>query len=289
MSTERGNVQYARLNKDVDAPNDRHYKVFIIAFFLGIASLFGKHLIDASAIYFKLIYPTYYSNFFMLYPMLIYGCCDLFTLLFIIKYSNYTSFFTRIICGCIISLITLIILPICMNAILKQNLDLSLHFILILYGINGIGGAIITVSIFGLLNFLPKSYIRIAISGQAIGGVIVCGIRAIFKNNEPINHYNHQYRHDKTVYYQHKSKIYFSVGCLVNVLCIILVICLMKYKNKFIEFRLKPYYYNKDKILLTNKYIFNVFRKMYKLCIALFFVTFVTFFMWPSMLVHINS
>ena len=121
-------------------------KVYIISFFLGIASLFGKHLIDASGIYFKIIYPSHYSNYFMLRPILIYCGFDLLTLLLIIKYSNYTSFFCRIMFGCAISLATLLTLPISMNAIFERNIDLSLNLIMILYGINGISGAIITVS-----------------------------------------------------------------------------------------------------------------------------------------------
>ena len=119
----------------------------------------------------------------------------------------------------------------------------------------------------------------------------------MFKRNEPcFNHHSHGCKHEKMAYSQQKSVLYFGCGCIVNVLCIFLIFGLTKYEIPFIEYYLKPYCSKSENcsdsqliISLSNRYIFVVFRKMYKFCLALFCVTFVTFLVWPSMLVHTES
>ncbi|EEF36985.1 equilibrative nucleotide transporter 1 [Ricinus communis] len=191
-------------------PKDSFNLVYIIYFTLGLGYLLPWNAFITAVDYFSAIYPgVSVDRVFAVAYMLVSLCC----LLVIVFYAHKSDAYFRINVGLVLFVLALLIVPV-MDAVyikgrvgLYNGFDVSVGAISLAALADGLaqGGLI------GGAGELPERYMQAVVAGTAGSGVLVSFLRII----------------TKAVYTQDEhglrksANLYFSVGIVVMILCII--------------------------------------------------------------------
>mmetsp|Transcript_58181 Transcript_58181/g.71122 ORF Transcript_58181/g.71122 Transcript_58181/m.71122 type:complete len:448 (+) Transcript_58181:42-1385(+) len=301
------------INKE---PKDRFNVNVLHALILGIGSLLGYNLIISSVDYFLAAFPNHSQLSFLLSPM--HTLPDLLCLTLLIPFGGKFSYTFQIISGFVLTSLLFALVPVFIELCIE---DTAFIYILIVFGIDGVLTSVLTVSVRAYYNYLPKKYVTANVSGQAIAGIVASLLRVLTKLIEPDG--KNGFIQGGRIYFI--SGAIFCLICIISYVWTNSTELVKHYFNKSLYITRKELKIghrhsvinshskhlidvnevinktanNIGSINSVSKEILNcndipvsywdVFLKIKSLLVAVFTIHFVTFLVFPGLLVGLNS
>jgi len=214
-------------------PNDRLYGVWLVVLVVGAGVLYPYNALITAADYFKLEFPGKDMEYLIVWLIMVPA---LFFMVFMLRYGEHLSFTFRIFFSFVLLALLILAVP-----FVCDMEDVAFDMMIAICLCIGILQAISQSSVFGFTALLPPAYNGAAMTGQAVAGIVVCGIRIGTKLSFPDSDHG-------TI---DASRIFFYTACAWCAACAVLFILILRFG--FTKHHLKDYLKRKEENFLRRQ------------------------------------
>lgn len=208
---KNGDYNYSDVDDEAPPPPDKLYSVWIIVMIVGAGALYPYNALITAADYFKIEFPGKDMEYYIVWLIMLPSLCFMGIML---RYGEYLSFTFRIFFSFILLAGLILGVPFVCDAG-----DIAFDAMVAICLCIGVLQAISQSSIFGFTALLPQMYNGAAMTGQAVAGIAVCGIRIATKLSYP----------DTPQGTIDASKLFFYTACGWCGACAILFIVILRF------------------------------------------------------------
>ncbi|KAF5746615.1 hypothetical protein HS088_TW06G00786 [Tripterygium wilfordii] len=191
-------------------PNDSFHFAYIIYFTMGLGFLLPWNAFITAIDYFSYLYPDVsVDRIFAVSYMLVCLVC----LLIIVYYAHKSDAYVRINIGLVLFVVSLLVIPVMDAVYIKGRVGLYDGFYVSVGAVtlSGVADALVQGGLIGSAGELPERYMQAVVAGTAGSGVLVSFLRIVTKS---------VYAQDASGL-RKSANLYFSVGIVVMVICVI--------------------------------------------------------------------